>query len=311
MGTDYVDWQTQSTYDAIVLRCRNLIPSIDIEKHIKSGTLWVSDNKLDGISFEPVNTSDLLAELGGRMKIPGATPIPIPGSGPLAFDNTRRPRPANASMMSMKEDPDNWALKCSFGATKGEGFREQWRPPPISRDDLLPIARYGSDRISLGFGETGKRLVFTSLHVAVEPKLCKMHIDERGFVLSVPEGAVVTPTFYGHLVNELLLKSEFRDWLKGKLGDQLLGKIVVGIVNRLSLRFADAENHFAGLSNRVNSISGIQDVGGIAKAFMPIGASFDIARLRDSTVQANYYSYDGQRTLTVSWGGTFDAFGSK
>jgi hypothetical protein len=177
MATDYVDWQTRGTYDAIVLRCRNLIPSIDLEKHIKSGTLRVSDNKLDGISFEPVNTSDLLAELSGRMKIPDATRVPIPGSGALAFDAIRRPRPAHASIMSMKEDPDNWALKCSFGATKGAGFREQWRPPPISRDDLLPSARYRSDRISLGFGETGKRLVFTSLHVAVEPKLCKMHID--------------------------------------------------------------------------------------------------------------------------------------
>ena len=308
---EYVGWPIQSTYDTIVLRCKNLIPPIDLEKHIKNGTLTVANNKLDGINFEPVDASDLIAELGGRMKIPGAVATgPITGS--LAFDTTRRPRPENASMTSMKEDPDNWALKCSLGATKGEGFREQWRPPPVSMSNLLPYATPGgSDRISLGFGETGKRLVFTSLHAAVEPKNCNMHIDERGFVLSVPDGAMITPTFYGHLVNELLLKTEFRDWLKGKLPDSALGHFVIEVVNRLSLRFPDAENRFAGLSNRVNNISGVSDVGGIAKAFAPIGASVDLVKMRNSTVQANYYSYDGQRTIAISWGGTFEEFGSK
>ena len=310
---EYVEWPLQSTYDAIFYRCANLTPPINLEEHIKNGTLRVANNKLDGINFEPVDAADLIAELGGRMKIPGAIQTG-PLMGAFAVDTTRYPRPAGASMTSMKEDPDNWALKCSLGATKGEGFREQWRPPPISMQQLLPYATpggSGSDRISLGMGEAGKYLKFTSLHAAVEPKNCNMHIDERGFVLSVPDGAMVTPTFYGHLVNELLLKTEFRDWLKGKLPDTALGRFVIECVNRVSLRFPDAENRFAGLSNRVNQISGISDVGGIAKTFLPIGATADLVRMRNSTVQANYYNYDGQRTVTISWGGTFEAFGSK
>lgn len=304
-----MDQAQQRTYDAIVARCTNLIPSIDITKHIKQGTLRVANNTLDGITFEAVDPADLEAELGGRMKLPGAGKSPKLDA--LSFDTTRGPRPANASMTSMKEEPGHWALKASFGATVGEGFREQWRPPPQPKVALLPVTNYGSERLSLGFGETGKKLIFTALHAAVAARECNIHIDERGFVVSTPEGAVVTPTFWGHLANELLLKTKFRDWLDGLIGDTAVGAVVVEAVNRVSLRFPDAENRFAGLSNRVNSITGLNDAKGIGKAFLPIGVSADLVHLRNSTVQANYYWHDGQQTLTISWGGTFEKFGSK
>jgi hypothetical protein len=306
-----MDERQKKTYDAIVARCTDLIPSVDITKHIKQGTLRVANNTLDGITFEAVDPADLEAELSGRMKLPGAGKSPKPGEGALSFDTTRGPRPANASMISMKEDPKHWALKASFGATVGEGFREQWRPPPQPRPALLPTTSYGSQRVSLGFGETGKRLTFTALHAAVAASVCNVHIDERGFVVNTPEGAVVTPTFWGHLANELLLKTKFRDWLDGAIGDNVVGAVVVEVVNRLSLRFPDAENGFAGLQGKMNRITGLNDVKGIGKTLLPIGLSADLAYFKNSTVQANYYWYDGQRTLTISWGGTFDKFGSK
>jgi hypothetical protein len=301
------DKQTR-TYETIVARCRDLIPSVDITKHIKSGTLRVANNTLDGITFEAVDPADLEAELSGRMKLPGAGKSPRPGEGALSFDATRGPRPANASMISMKEDPKHWALKASFGATIGEGFREQWQPPPATRPALLPPTSYGSQRLSLGFGDAGTRLTFTALHAAVAESVCNVHIDERGFVVSTPEGAVVTATFWGHLANELLLKTKFRDWLNGEIGDNIVGSLVVEVVNRLSLRFPDAENRFAGLQGKMNRVTGPTDVRGIGKAFLPIGISMDLARLRTSTVQANYYWNDGQKTLTISWGGTFEGW---
>lgn len=306
-----MDAQQLKTYDAIVARCTDLIPPINITKHIKPGTLRVANNTLDGITFESVDPADLEAELSGRMKLPGADKSPEKGAGALSFDTTRGPRPANASMTSMKEDPKHWALKASFGATVGEGFREQWRPRPQPRPALLPTTRYGSQRVSLGFGEAGKRLSFTALHAAVAARVCNVHIDERGFVVSTPEGAVITPTFWGHLANELLLKTKFRDWLDGAIGDNVVGSLVVEVVNRMSLRFSDAENSFAGLQNKMNRITGVNDVKGIGKVFVPIGLSADLVRLKNSTVQANYYWHDGQQTLTISWGGTFDKFGSK
>ena len=219
----------------------------------------------------------------------------------------------------MKEDPEHWALKASFGATVGEGFREQWRPPPQPRPALLPTTSYGSQRISLGFGQTGKQLTFTALHAAVAASVCNVHIDECGFVVNTPEGAVVTPSFWGHLANELLLKAKFRDWLDGALhaksrtrpDGSVVGAVVVEVVNRLSLRFPNAENGFAGLQGKMNRITGLNDVKGIAKTLLPIGLSADLAYFKNSTVQANYYWDDGQHTLTISWGGTFDKFGSK
>jgi hypothetical protein len=301
-----MDDHQQSTYDAIVARCKDLIPSIDITKHITQGSLKVANNTLDGITFEPVDAEDLKAELGGRIKLPGAGKSPKPGA--LSFDTTRAPRPADASMISMEEDPKHWALKASFGATVGDGFREQWRAPPAPRPALLPVSRFGDKRITLGFGETGKRLTFTALHAAVAAHKCNIHIDERGFVVAMPDGAVVTPTFIGHLANELLLKSEFRDWLNGKIGGNWFGKLVIEAINRVSLRFPDAENGFAGLENKVNGIGSAADVG---KAFLPIGASYDMFRFKNSTIQVNYYWYDGLQTLMLSWGGTFDEFGSK
>lgn len=305
-----MDERQKKTYDTIVARCRDLIPPIDIARHIKPGTRRVANNTLDGITFEAEDPADLEAELSGRIKLHGVK-SPPPGAGALAFDSSRAPRPKNATMFGMKEDPKHWALKASFGATVGEGFREQWRPPPQPRPALLPPTGYGSKRISLGFGETGQKLKFTALHAAVAASVCNVHIDERGFVVNTPEGAVVTPTFWGHLANELLLKAKFRDWLDGKIGDNVVGSFVVEAVNRLSLRFPDAENNFAGLSGKVNRITGPADVKGIGKALLPIGLSADLVYFKNSTVQANYYWHDGQQTLTISWGGTFEKFGSK
>jgi hypothetical protein len=307
-----MDKAQTKTFETIVARCMDLIPPLAIEKHIKPHSRKTANNTLDGIEFEAVDPAALEAELSGRMKLPDAGELPPPGECGTCFDTTRGPRSPNASMIGMKDDPTNWALEASLGATVGVGFREQWRPPPDPRPALLPAANYGSKRISLGFGETGKLLKFTALHASVSRKSpCNVHIDERGFMVATPDGAIVTPTFWGHLANELLLKTKFRDWLNGKIGKNSLGAIVVEAVNRVSLRFPDAENGFAGLEGKVNSISGISDVGGIGKAFLPIGLSADLLHLKNSTVQANYYWHEGQQTITLTWGGTFDRFGSK
>ncbi len=298
-----MDRDQQNTYDTIVRRCKGLSPSVDIAKHIKPGTLKVRSYTLDGMEFEPLDPEDLKAELGGRMKLPGAGPSPKIGA--LVFDTTRAPRPANASMISMQEDPKHWALKASFGATVGEGFREQWQPPPKSIAALLPERHFGSDRVSLAFGQTGQKLNFTALHAAVSDKLCNLHIDQRGFVVDLGDGAMLSASLWGHFADELLLKTIFRDWLDGKIGDNAVGSIVVEVVNRLSLRFPDAENGFAGLSDRANRIKGINDLGGMGKTLLPIGLSLDVARTKNTSVQANYYWHEGQQTLTLSWGGTF------
>ena len=85
-----MDERQKKTYDAIVARCTDLIPSVDITKHIKQGTLRVANNTLDGITFEAVDPADLEAELSGRMKLPGAGKLPKPGVGrPLVRHDAR------------------------------------------------------------------------------------------------------------------------------------------------------------------------------------------------------------------------------
>ena len=61
-----MDDQQKNTYDTIVARCKDLIPSVDITKHIKPGTLRVAKRTLDDITFEAVDPADLEAELDGR-----------------------------------------------------------------------------------------------------------------------------------------------------------------------------------------------------------------------------------------------------
>src|SRR3954468_21673674 len=118
----------QKTYDTIMARCTDLTPPVDIATHIKPGTLRAANNTLDGITFQAVDPADLEAELSGRMKLAGAGKSPNPGEGALSFDTTRGPRSANASMISMKEDPKHWALKASFGATVGGGSASNGDP---------------------------------------------------------------------------------------------------------------------------------------------------------------------------------------
>jgi hypothetical protein len=309
-----MDDQQQWTYDAIVSRCKNLHPSVDITKHIKPGTCEVKSRLVDGINFEAVDPDALEAELSGRMKLPGMEKTPSPKPGPFSFDITRGSRPPGASMFSMQEDPDHWAAKASFGATIGTGFREEWKPVPDIGVPGLPKAKYGSDRLSLGFGELKHQLKFTSLHAAVSkvpPRGCNIHIDERGFMVALPDGVVVTPSSWSHIANELLLQTKFQEWLEGKIGGNIIGDFVVGAVSRLSLRFSDAENGFAGLQGRVNRINGLTDIKGMARTVLPIGLSEDLYYFKNSKVQFNYYWYDDQHTFTLSWGGTFDKWGSK
>jgi hypothetical protein len=83
-----LDAQKQSTYDAIVARCKDLYPPVDIAKHIKPGTMRVAKSTLDGITFEAVDPADLEAELSGRMKFPGPQQLKTAGSAPCR--STRR-----------------------------------------------------------------------------------------------------------------------------------------------------------------------------------------------------------------------------
>ena len=110
-----MDDRQKWTYETIVARCADLIPPVDLPSHIKSGTRRTAKNTLDGITFEAVDPDRLANEFSGRKALPNFDKLPKPAPG--AIDTRYAARPANASMTGMREDPQHWALKASFGAT--------------------------------------------------------------------------------------------------------------------------------------------------------------------------------------------------
>src|SRR5262249_16956467 len=105
-----------NTYDEIDARLRRFSPPVLIEKHIanyKNGksTLSVCGTTLDGFDFRTKSRKDLEDAL---------TKAKDPATGKRAFAG---PSP---------EDTSHWALRLSFAATKGTGFREIWRFPKLS-----------------------------------------------------------------------------------------------------------------------------------------------------------------------------------
>jgi hypothetical protein len=212
------DPKTSDVYRQISNRLGNFRPAIQLDKYIKSG-LDVGSTTLGGITFVPTKWDDIVTALR----------IAKTADGEKAFAEGKSP-----------EKPSNWALDMSMANTIGKGFREIWRPKlsdrPLSIDDLperhrpkwnvSDSARFGDD--------PSKSLDLSSLHFAVAPDRCNVHIDETGFVIIGPTGElVVDPDFAQHLVNELFWKSKGTNLLPGWL------------VDRISIMLPNSNNEFS------------------------------------------------------------------
>lgn len=286
------------TFETIEARLSKLNPSVVIREHIAQSTkpgetqyssLVAGDGVLDGITFLAVNASAL----------------------ENAFD-IAQDKAGKKALTSMKEDPDHWALKASFGKTVGTGWREVWRPEPysapsvlnsIGSDKQVRTARYGSAKTSVNF---------SALHCAVDKKsdLCNVHIDDTGFVLEMPDGSVaLTPNLYDHFMNELLLKTEFRDWLVGKISNKKAAYVVGEVIRRLSIVFPNASNGYAGLSKTVNNIrtpsTPLDAALTAGKLLRPIGVTIDIYESNHFKLQVAGTMVDGDKSVTLNTSGTW------
>lgn len=287
-----------ATFRTIAARLASVNPPIFIEKHIAQSekqnktqfsSLEAHDSTLDGISFVAADPK-LLAK---------------------AFENIRD-KWGNRVLASMKEDPEHWALKASFGKTIGTGWREVWREDPYSSPAALPKEPGSADNMfRMRFGTAGTPIRFTALHCAVHEigGQCNIHIDESGFVLALPEGITLTPDLYDHIINELKWKTDFRNWLSGKVSNETVKQIIREVVRRVAITFPNASNGYAGLNNRINAIRrprGLEDgfltaVGILA----PIGLSVDAYDRDNLKVQITGSSLNGDRAITVSIGGSW------
>ena len=290
----------RATYDAIDARLKALHPAIDIKEYIDVArpprnnlfsSLEAHKSTLDGINFttsKPRRLSDAFY----RAK---------DGKGKLAF-------------ASMKEDPKHWALKKSFGVTEGTGWREIWRPKE-HKYSKLQSAGLLNPELKMRFGSAGLPFNFSALHCSVNEKTGEgnIHIDEAGFVLEVPSGFAVTPDAYQHIMDELLFKTILRDWLTDHIDHAKLAKVVGEVIRRVSIKFPNSFNGFAGVSKTINSFKRPTTYGGAIRGLgegalnliKPVGLSVEAYRRDDLLVQVNYMKVDNQVTLTLTFGGTF------
>jgi hypothetical protein len=112
---------------------------------------------------------------------------------------------------------DHWALKTSFLATVGTGFREASRLKlrdnpligngPLHRRDSRGWRR-NAGRFVRAFPEPDILPEMSSLHCAVSNQGCNIHVDDVGFVLYDHLGnLVVDLDVVQHLFNELIFKT--------------------------------------------------------------------------------------------------------
>lgn len=258
------------TYRKIATRLAAFSPPIKIEQFIGSD-LVAGRNTLQGISFVTSNQSMLLQALRSARD----------NDGNKAFVEGSKADPQH---WNNQGDPNDWPLRKSFSETHGIGFREIWRPHlsnrPLSLDDARPnrFRPKWDTRYSANFNDS--REDHSSLHCAVAPDICNIHIDEMGFVITGPGGDTLVDADAGqHIVNEL--------WIKTKLE----GKVPKWLVDRLSVELPNSTNNYS-----------------------RIGGSFDIQQKRDYRIRwtmscSVLAPLDCSTTVSIS--GTHNIWGSK
>lgn len=210
--------RNSDVYRAVRDRLATFRPKIIIDDIIEPGSLTVESSVLGGISFKPTDFQRLWT----------------------AFRHATNDRSEEAfDYYSMKPSKLNHFLKSaaalnlldiSYLATQGFGFREKWNGPklddrPLSLSDMPGYQPRFDKRFGGRFGAGGtgeKQMDLTSVHAALWPELCNIHIDNVGFVLRGIDGtAGMGPDAPQHLVDELLWKTYLAPHISPWVGDHI------------------------------------------------------------------------------------------
>jgi hypothetical protein len=213
---------------------------------------------LQGITFPPKNFQLLLDLFRNAANSRGESAFnyhplkPAPGGGIIANLLNKAEQLAYGDLLGLSYD------QTTVGLTKATeqrawGFREiadtyNIDVSPVQATMQAARTSYpGENRHILKFGQApaayARQVDITSLHVALTPLACNIHIDDVGFVLRGPRSVVgLDPDFVQHLVNELLWKSLLRDWLIGKYGSSAAA---VWAVEHLSLMLPSSDTRYA------------------------------------------------------------------
>lgn len=216
----------KEVYREIRRRLLQCDPQIDLDDHV-GRIMNIGSTTLDGVNFLARDYKKLKQVLIDAKDSAGS-----PFFGHAILDND-----------------DHWALKISFMATDGTGFREAARlklsDGPLADGGggfdrrAVREALRGAGRFTGGFPDGPSRPDLSSLHCAVSFQGCNIHVDDTGFVIRDENNQlVVDPDVVQHFVNELIFKT--------------YGKYILpeGIVNRVNLVLPSTMNDFnrAGVS---------------------------------------------------------------
>lgn len=221
-----------TTYTKIAERLQRFSPAITLGDHIdwdrtlssSKGSLVAYGNTLDGLDFVPKlnrNGKPALLESIEQARDSIGQPAFVIGS-------------------KHKKDTKHFAIRKSFGETKGMGAREIWRPRLSNRSLKWTSGRPGLNvptldaGFSAHFADNKNLPDMSSVHFSVSENLCNVHIDEMGFVMELVSGdLVVTPDAFRHWLIELIWKTKLR------------GKIPDWFVDHVNLVLPSTPNQFS------------------------------------------------------------------
>jgi hypothetical protein len=221
---------------------------------VKPGKFLEGKTVLQGITFPPKDFQLLLDLFRGASNSQGDRAFhyhplkPAPGGGKIANLLNKAEQLAYGDLLGLSYD------QTTVGLTKATeerawGFREiaDTYNTEVGPVQAATTSYPGENRHSLKFGQRpaayARQVDITSLHVALTPAACNIHIDDVGFVLRGPRSVVgLDPDFVQHIVNELVWKSILRDWLIERYGDS---SSAVWAVEHLSLMLPSSDTRYA------------------------------------------------------------------
>jgi hypothetical protein len=189
--------------------------------------LLVGGTVLQGVTFQPANFQALFTAIKEASNSKGENAFHLNRDKDSLLANILQ---ADLLAISYQQTTVGRSKQTETKAISGfreiaDSYNVTIGPVEASKDPTVgPTVADKVDRDGRKYGLSTKtyarRIDITSLHVALNPGACNIHIDDVGFVLRGPQGAIgLDPDFLQHLVNELLLKSKLREKFVAKYGE--------------------------------------------------------------------------------------------
>ena len=211
---------------------------------------------LIGITFPPKNFQELLEVFRSAVNKRGENAFhyhplkPSPGGGKIQTILDKTEQLVFLDWIGLSYD------QTKVGLTKATeqrawGFREiadTYNTEAGPLEHARKNTYSGENLHSLRFGQTpaayARKVDITSLHVALTPAACNIHIDNVGFVLRGPRSVVgLDVDFLQHMINERVVKSmALGQWIVGKYGESAKA---LWAIDHLSLMLPSTDTRLA------------------------------------------------------------------